>query len=255
MLFNTRCVLFATVLSAIASAASLALADHDHGRGWSGGWGGGHDHVSFGHFDHGGFNSHFGFGGVRFYSGRGFYGWPYAYSYRPYVYSYWPYTYGFYGYPSVYSNYGYPSSYYGYPGGYYAMGDDNNYIVAQPSIGNGDANAPPRDYIVSRPVSNTARLEVRLPDPQATIWVEGKEIASSGAVRQFNSPPLEPSHQYTYTVKAEWHDNGKLLSDQRQVSVEPNGQFVVDFTQPPAATSTLGPTLPDLPPPQPRPAQ
>src|SRR2546423_8527198 len=175
MLFNTRCVLFATVLSAVASADSLALADHDHGHGW----GGGHGHESFGHFDHGGFNNHFGFGGVRFYSGRGFYGSPYAYSYRPYVYSYWPYTYGFYGYPSVYTYYGYPSSYYGYPStyyfsypnDYYATSDNNNYPIAQPSTGNGEVNAPhPRQYIVSRPVSNTARLEVRLPDPQATIW-------------------------------------------------------------------------------------
>ena len=125
---------------------------------------------------------------------------------------------------------------------YYVNGDDNYY---------GDAS-PPREYVVSRPVTDVAQVQFRLPDPQATLWVQGKEMNSSGTVRQFQSPQLDPSQQYTYTVKAEWNDNGKLVSDERQVKVQANALAIVDFTQPVQGGSDVRrPALPDLPPPQP----
>lgn len=240
------------VFSAIAGAASLAWADHGHG-GWNGGrgFGGDHGHVSFGHFGgNTGWGNHWGSGGIRFYSGYGNYGWPYSYYrnyyYRPFAYSYfgYPYLYGYYGYPGGYYGYGYPNYYYSYPSDNYVNGGEFSY-----------SDTPPREYVVSRPVSDVARVEFRLPDPQATIWVQGKEITSSGTVRRFQSPQLDPTQQYTYTVKAQWRDNGKLFEQERQVKVQPNALAVVDFTQPPeAARDAGGPAQPDLPPPQPRPA-
>src|SRR3954452_7773851 len=270
MLSHMRHAFLATVFAAIASTASLAFADHGHGGhdgggghgggwsgghggGWSGGhgggWSGGHG-VSFGHSGWGG-------GGSRFYGGS-FYGSPFRsyYSYyRPYSYFYRPYSYGIFGYPYLYNYYSYPSSYYygyptyyNYPNDYFANGND--YYDGSVEV----AASPPREYVVSRPVGDVARLEIRLPDPQATIWVQGKEIPSSGAVRQFKSPPLDPSHQYTYSVRCEWNNNGKVVSEEREVNVEPNGRSVVDFTRPGPAVRDAGPGLPDLPPPSPRPA-
>jgi len=255
MLANRQRALLAIVFLAIAAAGSLAWADHGHGGGhgnWGGGgggWSGGHGHVSNGHFGgYGGFNNHWG-GGSRFYSGySGYrnYGSPYYRSYnnfyRPYAYSYFafPYLYGYYNYPYGYS---YPS-YYSYPSDYYANGGDYYY---------GDAS-PPREYVVSRPVGDIARVEIRLPDPQGTLWVQGQEINSAGTVRNFRSPQLDPSQQYTYTVKAQWNDNGKLVVDERQVKVQANSQAVVDFNQPTQAVrEARRPALPDLPPPQQRP--
>jgi uncharacterized protein (TIGR03000 family) len=115
--------------------------------------------------------------------------------------------------------------------------------------------APPaREYIVSRPVVDVARIEVRLSDPRATLWVQGQEITSAGTVRQFRSPQLDPSQQYTYTLKAEWNDNAKLVTDERRVKVQANASAVVDFNRPTqAAPDARRATLPDLPPPQPRP--
>jgi uncharacterized protein (TIGR03000 family) len=253
MLANIQRVVLAVVFSAIAGAGSLAWADHGHGGGhgnWGGGgWSGGHGHVSSGHFGgYSGFNNHWG-GGSRFYSGYrnyGNYGWPYYRNYnnfyRPYAYSYFafPYLYGYYNYPYGYS---YPSYYYSYPSDYYVNGGDYY----------GDTS-PPREYVVSRPVGDIARVEIRLPDPQGTLWVQGQEIDSAGTVRKFRSPQLDPSQQYTYTVKAQWNDNGKLVTDERQVKVQANGLAVVDFNQPTQAVrEARRPALPDLPPPQQRP--
>jgi uncharacterized protein (TIGR03000 family) len=258
------------LFSAIAGTGSLVWAAHGHGGGgggWSGGhgggvsWSGGHSgghgwsggHANFSHFSggHSGFNNHW--NGGHFSSGYHFHSYPYRYSYLPYVYSYFGYPYLYnYAYPYYYSYYtnpgyygSYPTYYDSYPADYF--GNDDYYA--------GDARLP-QQYVVSRPVMDIARLEVRLPDPQATIWVEGKEIASSGAVRQFKSPQLDPAHEYTYTVKAEWHADGKIISDERSINVRPNDQFVVDFTKPaPIAADAGGPALPDLPPPQPRPSK
>jgi uncharacterized protein (TIGR03000 family) len=258
MLSNIRRAFLVAVFAAIAGAGSLAWGDHDHGhghgdgRGFDGrGFSGGHEHEGFGHFGgHSGWDNHWGGGGVRFYSGYRNYGWPYSYYrnyyYRPYAYSYfgYPFLYGYGSYPSSYY-YGYPTNYYSYPSDYYSYGNSYYY---------GNA-APLNEYVVSRPVVDIARVEIRLPDPQATIWVQGQEISSAGSVRQFQSPQLDPAQQYTYTVKAQWRGNGQLVEEERRVKVQANGQAVVDFTKPTeAAPATQAPALPDLPPPQPRPA-
>jgi uncharacterized protein (TIGR03000 family) len=261
-----RRVLLVLLFSAIAGAGSFAWADHDHGdgHGFGHGFDGGHSHVSFDHFGgRSGFSSHLGFGGIRFDSGHHhFNSWPFSFYYRPYSYRYfgYPYAYSYYGYPSLYNYYSYPSYYYGYPLGYYSYSNPT-YYTSYPSdyYVNGSDNfytdaPPPREYVVSRPVADVARLEIRLPDPQAAIWVEGKEMTSSGSVRQFKSPQLDPAQQYTYTVKAQWRDHGRPFEEERQVKVQANDLAVVDFTRPiHAAPADQGPVLPDLPPPQPRP--
>jgi uncharacterized protein (TIGR03000 family) len=252
MLANTRRALLIVVFSAIAGAGSLAWADHGHGggHGWSGGgWNGGHGHVSYGHFGgYSGFNNFGRGGGFRYYSGYRNFGWPYSYYrnsyFRPYGYGYfgYPYVYGYGGYLSSY--YGYPSYYYSYPSDYYVNGNNDFY---------GDA-PPAGEYVVGRPVSDVAQVQFRLPDPQATLWVQGQQIPSTGTMRQFRSPQLDPSQQYTYTVKAEWNDNGKRVTDERRVKVQANALAVVDFNQPTqAAPDARRPAMPDLPPPQPRP--
>src|SRR6185369_1086612 len=108
---------------------------------------------------------------------------------------FYPFAYGYFGYP-YFDGYGYGYAYYdSYPSNYYAYGDDNYY---------GDTSQyynqlPPQQYVASRPIGDVARMEVRLPDPQAIIWVDGKEMTSTGILRQFQSPQLDPSQQYTYT--------------------------------------------------------
>jgi uncharacterized protein (TIGR03000 family) len=270
MLSNMRRVFLVVVFSTIAGVGSFAWADHGHGDGHGFGgaafsgpsFAGGHGHVSFGHFDgHSGFNNHLGFGGIRFDSDHHhFNSWPFSFYYRPYAYRYggYPYAYSYFGYPRLYNYYAYPSYYYGYPLDYYSYSYPTYFSYPSDYYVNGNDNyfgdaPPPREYVVSRPVADVARLEVRLPDPQATIWVEGKEMTSSGTLRQFRSPQLDPAQQYRYNVKAQWRNNGRLFEDERQVNVQANASAVVDFTQPVhTAPAAQGPVLPDLPPPQPR---
>ncbi|HEX3598582.1 MAG TPA: TIGR03000 domain-containing protein [Lacipirellulaceae bacterium] len=236
------------VFAVLAAASTLAWADHGHGgHGYSGGhYSGGH--MSYGHYGgHGEFYNNYGGRGFYYGGGRSYRSWPYSYYYRPYAYRYfsYPYVYGYYGYPYGYN--AYPNYYYynSYPPDYYTN-DDESFSGNVNVYANA---APPSEYSVSRPVNDIARLEVRLPDPQATIWVEGKEIASNGTMRHFNSPPLDPNRQFTYNIKASWNDNGKVVTDERRVKVQANGLAVVDFTQRNQAANG-GQLPPDLPPPQ-----
>jgi len=267
MFTNIRRALLVLVFSAIASTGSFLWADHGHGGRHGGrGFDGDHGHGGFSHFGgHSGWGGRLGIG-LGFNSGYRNYGWPYSYGYYPYRY-YRPYSYSYFGYPYLYGYSGYPSTYYSYPSFYPADSYPSPYS-AYPSSCDGcqgdyasssndydqDDARPTTDgeYVVSRPVSDVARVEFRLPDPQATIWVQGKEVNSSGTVRQFQTPQLDPTQQYTYTVRAQWHDNGKLFEEQKQVKVQPNALAVVDFTRPSEAASDNGPALSDLPPPKPR---
>jgi uncharacterized protein (TIGR03000 family) len=218
-------VFIAVVFAVITAAGTLAWADHGHGGHGGGGFYGG-GHMSYGHY--GGFNNYYGGRGFYYGGGRYFGGWPYSY-YRPYAYRY-------FSYPFVYGYYGYPYGYNAYPNYYYYSSYPPDYYTNDDQSFSGNVNvyanaAPPSEYTVSRPVNDIARLEVRLPDPQATIWVEGKEIASNGTVRHFNSPQLDPNRQFTYNIKASWNDNGKVVTDERRVKVQANAFAMVDFTQ------------------------
>ena len=46
------------------------------------------------------------------------------------------------------------------------------------------------------------------------------------------SPPLEPGHDYAYTVKARWVERGQMVTQERPAVVGANRTTVVDFTKP-----------------------
>ena len=79
----------------------------------------------------------------------------------------------------------------------------------------------------ARPVLTT----VRLPDANASLWIEGQEMGTAGITRRFFSPRLEPG-SYSYTFRATWSENGKNMDETRQVKVAPGDRIVVDFTAP-----------------------
>lgn len=178
--------------ASVAQAHGHGHGGHGHGGHGHGGHGyGGHGYGHYGGHSHFGGHSHWGFGGLHYHGGH-YHGWPSYYYYRPY---------------------------YVYPYGYY--GSDGYYSNVERR----------REYIVSRPVIDVAKVEVRLPESQGKIWVQGKQMSATGAVRRFNSPTLDPSKKYVYTIKAEWYENGRLMSDERKVDVQANSLAVVDFNQ------------------------
>lgn len=199
----------ALVCGGLLARAQPVNAQHGHGHG---GHGGGHGH---GHGGHGWGHGHAG------------YGWGHGHSYGGHGH--------YYGYPSFgfglgyYSGYGYPG-YYAYPRySYPAYGpvyyDAYYYGASRPAT---EPVAPP---------SHTARVELRLPDPEAQVWIDGAKTSVAGRTRTYESPRLDPGPGYTYTVTAAWNKDGRIVTEERKVAIEAGKTTLVDFTRPAAATS------------------
>jgi uncharacterized protein (TIGR03000 family) len=222
----------------------LAAGPGGHGGGGGGHGGGGHFGGGGAHFGGGG--AHFGGGGAHFSGGRfgGFHG---GGAYRG--------GYGFnrgyyprYGYGGYYRHYGYGGYYYPYYGGYnyypdygaysypYGYSSDSDLSTApafqdsspipstsayQPS--GSDLYAPP-----AAQADNTAHLTVNVP-ADAQIWVEDAKTNTSGAVREFQSPQLEPGKRYSYEIRARWMENGKEVTQTREVPVTAGARVKVTF--------------------------
>jgi uncharacterized protein (TIGR03000 family) len=77
--------------------------------------------------------------------------------------------------------------------------------------------------------SNTAQLNVRVPDANAQVWIEGQLTKQTGTRREFASPPLNPGRTYNYEVRARWTENGRTTDQTRTVAVRANDAVTVDF--------------------------
>lgn len=112
-------------------------------------------------------------------------------------------SFGFYGYayPRTYSGYGYGYLYYG-GATYYAP---QYYVRSAQAV----VNYPPPATVES--AGNVARIEARLPVADAQVWIEGREMTSSGLNRVYESPELTPGKSYAYTLKATWTQEGRRL--------------------------------------------
>jgi uncharacterized protein (TIGR03000 family) len=75
---------------------------------------------------------------------------------------------------------------------------------------------------------NTVNITVRVP-ANADLWFEGTKTQSTGAVRKFQSPPLKSGRQYTYEVWVRWNDNGRIVTQTRQLSVSAGDHLTVRF--------------------------
>ncbi len=85
---------------------------------------------------------------------------------------------------------------------------------------------------VADPQMNTVSLEVRVPTPEAEVWVSGALTARKGVVRTYISPPLVPGDRYAYEVHAQWYEQGQLTDQTRIVPVRAGDRLSVDFTIP-----------------------
>jgi uncharacterized protein (TIGR03000 family) len=166
----------------------------------------------------------------------GYYPGYYSYGYFPYGWGYAsPYYYGGYGYSPGY----YGSGYYGtYPGGansYPSYYSSPNYYFTPSTTYSYGAPADTSGYYASRESSppagsNTVLLNVRLPDADAEVWVQGQRTQQRGTWREYISPSLNPNQNYTYDVRARWTENGQDVERTRSVRVRPNDVATVDFT-------------------------
>ena len=75
------------------------------------------------------------------------------------------------------------------------------------------------------------RVDVRLPRPDAELWVNQTKTAATGTERAFESPELGEGKEFRYELVAHWRENGEPRSGSRSVVVTGGTSVVVDFTK------------------------
>ena len=76
------------------------------------------------------------------------------------------------------------------------------------------------------------RLNVKLADPSADVWIEKTAMKQQGTERVYDSPPLQKDGTYKYELLARWKDNGRERAESRTVTAKPGQTISVDFTIP-----------------------
>ena len=211
-IMNKICLSGIFVLATLLTAPDLCLAQHgSHGSSSHGGYYG-HSGGYYGnYYGHGGYYGHGWYG-------HGYYGFGLYLGYPGYGY----------GYPYYYGNY----PYYSNGGGYYYEPTYTYPNSGGPTTTYYRAPATPTEPPAANADPNSVNLEIRLPE-NASLWVGGAKMDSTGAVRRFYSPPLQPGHEYTYTLRARWTDaNGSPVERTKSVDVKPGAWIGVDFSKP-----------------------
>jgi uncharacterized protein (TIGR03000 family) len=75
-------------------------------------------------------------------------------------------------------------------------------------------------------------LSVKLPQPAAEVFVNGKKTTQTGTDRIYESPPLEAGKQYKYELTARWVEGGATREVKKAVIGTPGEVVRVDFTKP-----------------------
>jgi uncharacterized protein (TIGR03000 family) len=171
-------------------------------------------------------------GGGRVYGGGGYYA---------------PYNYGghYYG-DRYYSGYGTGLAFglgYGLGGlgnNYYSPGYYSAYNYApyytpsysMPYYGEATVQTPliqSQSFYSGPPANQAVTVRVQVPAANAQVWFGDSATTQQGVERVFQSPPLVPGKTYQYAIKAQWMENGKAVTRERQVDVTAGQTVDVDF--------------------------
>jgi uncharacterized protein (TIGR03000 family) len=80
---------------------------------------------------------------------------------------------------------------------------------------------------------NMAVITARVPEG-AELRFDGVKIAGTGPDRQFKTPSLRPGQRYAYTVEARWQENGREVTQSRQLPVYAGANVQLVFPLAPA---------------------
>lgn len=94
------------------------------------------------------------------------------------------------------------------------------------------------------PVGRTAVIAAYVP-ARATVYISGRQTASTGEVRFFSTTPLAPDKTNTYEVRIDWTQDGHRCSQTHTVEVRP-GETTRLFAKMPIDPGPL--TMPPDPP-------
>lgn len=164
-------------------------------------------------------------GNGGYYGGRGYNGG--YYGGRGYGGGYYPGYYGYglgglgvggYGIGRGYYNNGY------YNNGYYdSNGYDSGYDPAYYS--QSDTIPQPQPMALT---DSDVLFSVLVP-ANATVWFNGDKTTQTGQARDFHSADLTPGQNYTYTIRAQWMENGQMVDRTKKVRVTGGERRTVNF--------------------------
>lgn len=107
---------------------------------------------------------------------------------------------------------------------------------------NPDYSTPPPPPKAQPVDVGEARISVIVPTPDAKIWFNDTPTTTQGKQREYRTSGLDPSKTYTYTIRAEWLDNGRAMTQTRVVPIQAGQMSVANFGQP--ELLTVPPTNP-----------
>jgi uncharacterized protein (TIGR03000 family) len=142
---------------------------------------------------------------------------------------------GYYSGPGYYGGRAY-SPYYGG----FGLGIAPSYYYAEPAY-----VAPiqiRQSYYPAPAAQQSATMTVLVPAAGAQVWFDGNATSQQGTERVFVSPALESGHNFTYTIRARWTENGQTVNRERQIRVQAGQSVTIDFR-----TSASEGVLPPLP--------
>jgi uncharacterized protein (TIGR03000 family) len=153
--------------------------------------------------------------------------------YHPFSGNYWGYSYNE---PQVYSFY--DAGAYSTPGytGYYAPAYTGQYAASGTNMRYEGAYES-SDENLNNP--NAISVNVRVP-ANAKIWFDGQPTQQQGGFRQFISPPVQSGKAYSYTIKAEWTENGQKVEKTKEVNVHAGDRVTLDMLQGKNGVVTFG---------------
>jgi uncharacterized protein (TIGR03000 family) len=110
---------------------------------------------------------------------------------------------------------------------------------AKPTYGAAPQAGQPSYYTEDNPLTEDekpdqklpARIRVRLP-ANAEITINGKKTTSTGPVREYETPELDPERVYTYLVKAKWLEDGITVEKSLRVRALSGNRVTINFVPP-----------------------
>jgi uncharacterized protein (TIGR03000 family) len=90
---------------------------------------------------------------------------------------------------------------------------------------------PPTFYTPTSYLFSEAHFVVNVP-AEAEVWLEGHKTQQTGCERFFVSPCLDPGACYSYTIRARWQEDGRVVEQEQTVPIQAGSQVKVRFPTP-----------------------
>jgi uncharacterized protein (TIGR03000 family) len=94
----------------------------------------------------------------------------------------------------------------------------------------------PSRAVAAPPGNQPTLIQVTVP-AGAEIWFDGAKTSQSGTVRQFLTPPLDPSRHYHYEMRLHWMNGGQPMDETRRLAVQAGERIDISYANPGTAGS------------------